>query len=65
MGAAINDARADILKGIHVPCLTWFLDDSSQEIDWTLQREHIQFLIQSGVDGGKLDVNTGAQDGHR
>lgn len=53
MGAAVTEHSANSMKGIHVPCLTWFLDNETQDIDWNLQRRHIQFLIQSGVDGGK------------
>lgn len=37
--------------GIHVPALTWFADDASQEIDWDLQKKHLEFLISSGLDG--------------
>ncbi|ATY61708.1 dihydrodipicolinate synthetase family [Cordyceps militaris] len=51
MGAAPNTIKTNVLTGIHVPCLTWFLDDGTQEIDWDLQRKHIQFLVESGVDG--------------
>lgn len=39
--------------GIHVPSLTWFRDDATQEIDWDLQKQHIEFLISSGLDGGE------------
>ncbi|KAK7426474.1 hypothetical protein QQZ08_007069 [Neonectria magnoliae] len=37
--------------GIHVPSLTWFAGDANQEIDWDLQKKHIEFLISSGLDG--------------
>ncbi|EWZ46542.1 hypothetical protein FOCG_11544 [Fusarium oxysporum f. sp. radicis-lycopersici 26381] len=37
--------------GIHVPSLTWFANDASQEIDWDVQKKHIEFLINSGLDG--------------
>ncbi|KAL1845801.1 hypothetical protein VTK73DRAFT_428 [Phialemonium thermophilum] len=37
--------------GIHVPCLTWFSDDKSQEIDWELQAKHIEYILSSGVHG--------------
>lgn len=37
--------------GIHVPSLTWFADDSNQEIDWPTQNKHIEFLIKSGLHG--------------
>ncbi|EWZ00507.1 hypothetical protein FOYG_00354 [Fusarium oxysporum NRRL 32931] len=37
--------------GIHVPSLTWFANDANQEIDWDVQKKHIEFLINSGLDG--------------
>ncbi|TDZ36750.1 putative 4-hydroxy-2-oxoglutarate aldolase [Colletotrichum trifolii] len=37
--------------GIHVPSLTWFGDDASQEIDWAVQSKHIEFLVKSGLHG--------------
>ncbi|KAG9957832.1 aldolase, partial [Aureobasidium melanogenum] len=37
--------------GIHVPSLTWFANDATQEIDWPMQTEHIKFLISSGLHG--------------
>ncbi|POR32532.1 Putative 4-hydroxy-2-oxoglutarate aldolase, mitochondrial [Tolypocladium paradoxum] len=37
--------------GVHVPCLTWFSNSADQEIDWDLQKTHIEFLIRSGLDG--------------
>jgi 4-hydroxy-2-oxoglutarate aldolase len=37
--------------GIHVPSLTWFGDDDSQEINWDLQERHLNFLITSGLHG--------------
>ncbi|KAH8646846.1 dihydrodipicolinate synthetase [Xylariales sp. PMI_506] len=37
--------------GIHPPCLTWFLDDATQEIDWDTQKKHIDFLVTSGLHG--------------
>lgn len=40
--------------GVHVPSLTWFLDDSRQEIDWDTQRKHLSFLIKSGLHGSRL-----------
>ncbi|KAH7375572.1 dihydrodipicolinate synthetase family protein [Plectosphaerella cucumerina] len=44
-------ASSSYLKGIHVPCLTWFKDDESQEIDWDLQRQHLEFVIDSQLEG--------------
>ena len=40
--------------GVHVPSLTWFLDDSNQEIDWDTQKKHLSFLIESGLHGSKF-----------
>lgn len=57
----MNDQGGSILKGIHVPCLTWFQNDATQDIDWKLQKEHIQFLVDSGVDGGKAKYINGRQ----
>ncbi|KAI5468063.1 hypothetical protein BGZ63DRAFT_345710 [Mariannaea sp. PMI_226] len=37
--------------GVHVPSLTWFRDDATQSIDWNLQKQHLEFLISSGLDG--------------
>jgi len=45
--------------GIHVPCLTWFADDARQEIDWDLQKQHLRFLISSGLHGVVLAGTNG------
>ncbi|KAJ9136908.1 Dihydrodipicolinate synthetase [Pleurostoma richardsiae] len=37
--------------GIHVPSLTWFRDDPTQEIDWDVQTKHLEFLVNSGLHG--------------
>ena len=37
--------------GIHVPSLTWFKDDETQEIDWDVQEKHFEFLISNGLHG--------------
>lgn len=37
--------------GIHVPSLTWFKNDAEQEVDWDQQSRHIEFLVNSGLDG--------------
>jgi 4-hydroxy-2-oxoglutarate aldolase len=39
--------------GIHVPTLTWFEDTPTQEIDWDLQKQHLEFLVNSGIQGSK------------
>jgi 4-hydroxy-2-oxoglutarate aldolase len=39
--------------GIHVPSLTWFNDDKTQEIAWDVQTKHLEFLISSGLHGSK------------
>jgi 4-hydroxy-2-oxoglutarate aldolase len=37
--------------GIHVPSLTWFSNNASQDIDWDTQDKHFEFLISSGLHG--------------
>jgi 4-hydroxy-2-oxoglutarate aldolase len=37
--------------GIHVPSLTWFKNDKTQEIDWDVQEKHFEFLISNGLHG--------------
>jgi 4-hydroxy-2-oxoglutarate aldolase len=37
--------------GIHVPTLTWFKNNSRQDIDWDVQQKHFEFLISSGLHG--------------
>lgn len=39
--------------GIHVPSLTFFNDDTRQEIDWEVQEKHFEFLISSGLHGSE------------
>ena len=52
MGSIPQTGAAGYPSGVHVPSLTWFLDDSNQDIDWELQEKHIEFLVSSGLDGG-------------
>ena len=53
MGSAANSKRGrSYPPGIHPPSLTWFKDNENQDIDWDLQKKHLQFLIESGVHGG-------------
>ena len=54
MPSAINandTASYSFPPGIHVPSLTWFKDDASQEIDWDVQEKHFDFLISNGLHG--------------
>ncbi|KAK8063090.1 4-hydroxy-2-oxoglutarate aldolase [Apiospora hydei] len=37
--------------GVHVPSLTWFRNDKTQEIDWDVQTKHLEFLVSSGLHG--------------
>ncbi|KAK7958996.1 4-hydroxy-2-oxoglutarate aldolase [Apiospora aurea] len=37
--------------GVHVPSLTWFRNDRTQEIDWDVQTKHLEFLASSGLHG--------------
>lgn len=52
MGSVPNAAKP-YPPGIHVPCLTWFANDATQELDWDLQKKHLEFLITSGLDGSR------------
>lgn len=51
MGSLQTSAPKPFPKGIHVPSLTWFKNDGEQELDWELQKQHLEFLIASGLDG--------------
>ncbi|RSL38879.1 hypothetical protein CEP53_014504 [Fusarium sp. AF-6] len=51
MGSIATTKGKSFPHGIHVPCLTWFANDANQEIDWDLQKKHIEFLVNSGLDG--------------
>ena len=53
MGSITNGERKAYPPGIHVPCLTWFANGANQEVEWDLQRKHLEFLISSGLDGSK------------
>jgi 4-hydroxy-2-oxoglutarate aldolase len=44
--------------GIHVPSLTWFGNDANQEIDLDTQKKHIEFLVNSGLDGSAYTQNS-------
>lgn len=48
-----NSRAISFPPGVHVPSLTFFQDDPRQEIDWTTQERHLDFLISSGVHGSK------------
>lgn len=47
-----NSPRKSCPPGVHVPSLTWFEGTPEQEIDWTTQKKHFQFLVESGLHGG-------------
>ncbi|KAF7563590.1 hypothetical protein G7046_g532 [Stylonectria norvegica] len=51
MGSIAANKSKAYPPGIHVPSLTWFGSDANQEIDWDLQKKHLEFLITSGLDG--------------
>ena len=42
--------------GVHVPSLTWFSDNKTQEIDWKVQTKHLRFLIESGSHGSMVSA---------
>lgn len=43
--------------GVHVPSLTWFQGTKDQEIDWAVQKQHLQFLVNSNVHGSKSSLS--------
>ncbi|CAG9946504.1 unnamed protein product [Clonostachys rosea f. rosea IK726] len=45
--------------GIHVPSLTWFKATPEQEVDWDVQRKHLEFLVKSGLHGVVLAGTNG------
>ncbi|KAF4121908.1 4-hydroxy-2-oxoglutarate aldolase [Geosmithia morbida] len=51
MSPAANAKAAAFPPGIHVPSLTWFSSDATQEIDWDTQKKHLEFMVESGLDG--------------
>lgn len=46
-------AEPSFPPGIHVPALTFFHDDTRQEIDWETQEKHLDFLVRSGLHGSE------------
>lgn len=52
MGSSSTAAKP-FPPGVHVPSLTWFRSDKTQEIDWDVQTKHLEFLVNSGLHGGE------------
>ncbi|KAF2475049.1 aldolase [Lindgomyces ingoldianus] len=46
-----DSTRYSFPPGIHVPSLTFFKNNTQQEIDWDVQETHFDFLISSGLHG--------------
>lgn len=55
MGSLAAKGGRPYPAGVHVPSLTWFEGTSSQEIDWALQKQHLEFLVKSGLHGSESD----------
>ncbi|KAM5346301.1 hypothetical protein ACJ41O_009306 [Fusarium nematophilum] len=51
MGSRAASTSKPYPPGVHVPSLTWFRGTAEQEIDWDLQRQHLEFLVKSGLHG--------------
>ncbi|KAL2209361.1 dihydrodipicolinate synthetase [Sarocladium strictum] len=47
---SVSHARS-FPPGVHVPSLTWFEGTKEQGIDWTVQGQHLNFLVKSGLHG--------------
>jgi hypothetical protein len=52
-------------RGVHVPSLTWFRNTTSQDIDWEVQRKHLSFLIESGLQGSKYSALSHLSKSHK
>lgn len=48
---SVSAATKPYPPGVHVPSLTWFKGAGDQEIDWPLQKKHLEFLVKSGLHG--------------
>lgn len=47
-----RQAKRAYPPGIHAPTVTFFLPDGDrQEVDWTTQEQHLEYLVKSGVHG--------------
>lgn len=44
-------SKYSFAPGIHVPSLTFFKNNTNQEIDWDVQEKHFEFLISNGLHG--------------
>lgn len=44
-------SKYSFAPGIHVPSLTFFKNNITQEIDWEVQEKHFEFLISNGLHG--------------
>jgi len=44
-------SKYSFAPGIHVPSLTFFKNNTTQEIDWEVQEKHFEFLISNGLHG--------------
>lgn len=42
--------------GIHGPSVTFFQDDEQQEIDWTTQERHLEYMVTSGMRGSMFPL---------
>ncbi|KAI1612749.1 hypothetical protein EDD37DRAFT_678968 [Exophiala viscosa] len=51
MGSYEDSRSKAFPPGIHAPSVTFFEDDAKQDIDWTTQENHLEFLVKSGVHG--------------
>ncbi|KIJ41193.1 hypothetical protein M422DRAFT_209308 [Sphaerobolus stellatus SS14] len=49
------------LAGIHVPTITIFKDNKSQDIDIEANKKHILYLAQAGIQGVLIQGSTGEQ----
>src|SRR5271155_1333572 len=56
---SVSPERSAVPKGIYCPIVTFFTNDSLQEIDLNAQAEHTKYLIEAGVHGITILGTTG------
>lgn len=53
MASSSTKTNKPFPPGIHGPSVTFFEDDQQQDIDWATQERHLEYMITSGMHGGR------------
>jgi hypothetical protein len=56
---SVSPERSAVPKGIYCPIITFFTNDSLQDLDLNAQAEHTKYLIEAGVHGITILGTTG------